>query len=163
MPQPPGLPPTCQTDRVDVRVDVAIAIIMRAGAVLVCRRPAGGSFAGYWEFPGGKRELDESVAQCLVREVREELAMHVTPVHALTPIDHDYPSRRIRLHPYVCRHDAGEPQLLACDAAKWIRPQDLPHYRFPPANEQLIREAMGYLAAADRRRRRGRNWRPPDR
>jgi mutator protein MutT len=131
----------------DPRVDVAIAIIRRRGAVLICRRPATASFPGYWEFPGGKREPGESLAQCIEREVREELAMRVRPRHALTPIDHDYPARRIRLHPFVCDHDdGGEPALLACDAAVWVRPQDLHGYQFPPANEQLIREAVEYLA-----------------
>ena len=130
---------------VNDRIDVAIAIIRRGDAVLICRRPAGGSFAGYWEFPGGKREAGESLPDCLAREVREELAISVRPCHALSPIEHDYPSRRIRLHPFVCDHQGGEPALLACDAAKWVRPQDLHTYQFPPANEHLIREAVAYL------------------
>ena len=132
---------------VDDRIEVAIAIIRRGDAVLICRRPAGGSFAGYWEFPGGKREPGESLAHCVAREVREELAMTVQPCHALTPIEHDYPSRRIRLHPFVCNHAGDEPELIACDAARWVRPQDLHAYQFPPANEPLLRETIAYLTA----------------
>jgi mutator protein MutT len=136
----------------DNRTDVAIAIITRAGKVLICQRPDGGSFAGYWEFPGGKREPDETVAQCLVREVHEELAIRVTPLHALRTVDHDYPRGRIRLHPYVCDHTDGEPQLLACQAAIWVDPPDLKRYQFPPANDRLIEEAVEYLADFDRSR-----------
>jgi A/G-specific adenine glycosylase len=120
-------------------------VIARAGKVLICRRPAHGSFAGYWEFPGGKREPNETVVECLVREVREELAMGVKPVHALHPIDQDYPGRSIRLHAYLCEHLDGEPQRLACQATQWVHPHQLRLYQFPPANEQLIEEAIAYL------------------
>jgi mutator protein MutT len=132
-----------------VRTDVAIAIIVRAGRVLICQRPEGGSFAGYWEFPGGKREPGESVEACLAREVLEELALLVTPTTALSTIDHDYLRGRIRLHPYVCTCAAGEPQLLACQAAKWIDPQALRAHQFPPANDSLITEVINHLNRND--------------
>ena len=144
MPNSPG--PNGAAD--SPRTDVAIAIITRAGKVLICQRPAGGSFPGYWEFPGGKREANESITDCLEREVREELAIAIRPVHALRSIDHDYPRGRIRLHPYVCTTDHGEPQLLACQEARWIEPEGLKSYQFPPANDQLIEEAIAYLAGS---------------
>ena len=128
------------------RVDVAIAIITRAGKVLICQRPEGGSFAGHWEFPGGKREPNETVRECLLREVMEELAMAVQPVVALSPVEHDYPRGPIRLHPYVCSVGSEEPQLLACQAVKWVNPCELKRHQFPPANEPLIEEAIAYLA-----------------
>jgi mutator protein MutT len=127
------------------RTDVAIAVIVRGVKVLVCQRPEGGSFAGYWEFPGGKREPGETVIECLRREVMEELALKVEPLHPLGTIDHDYPRGRIRLHPYVCATDDPMPRLLACQDAKWIDPADLKRYRFPPANDTLLDEAVAYL------------------
>ena len=125
--------------------DVAVAVIVRDGKVLICRRPPTGTFPDFWEFPGGKREPSESVPECLRREVREELSLDVDPVHALSTIDHQYPSRSIRLHPYVCHHDGTEPQLLAAQEAAWVDPADLPSYRFPPANESLIAEVIAHL------------------
>jgi mutator protein MutT len=129
------------------RLDVVIAIVTRGGKVLICQRPAGKSFAGYWEFPGGKREPGETLEACLARELLEELAIRVTPVRALTTIDHDYPRGPIRLHPFVCAHEAGEPQLLAVQDARWVEPAELRHYRFPPANDALIEETIGSLSA----------------
>jgi A/G-specific adenine glycosylase len=128
------------------RTDVAIAVIVRDGKVLVCRRPPTGTFPNFWEFPGGKREPSESIRDCLRREVREELALDVESVQALSTIDHNYPHRSIRLHPYVCRHDGPEPQLLAAQESAWVDPADLPTYQFPPANEPLIAEVIAYLA-----------------
>lgn len=128
------------------RVDVVIAIITRGGKVLICQRSERGSFPGYWEFPGGKREPGETIADCLQREIFEELAIQITPTRALRTVDHDYPRGRIRLHPFVCAHRAGEPQRLASQDAVWVDPQNLPRYQFPPANDQLIQEAIACLA-----------------
>jgi mutator protein MutT len=133
------------------RTDVVIGVVARAGKVLICQRPEGKSFAGYWEFPGGKREPGETIVQCLRRELREELAIEVTPVHALSTVDHDYPRGQIRLHPWVCDHDAGDPQRLASQRIVWVEPRELTHYQFPPANDRLIAEAIEYLSTAPKR------------
>lgn len=130
------------------RTDVVIGIVTRARKVLICQRPSGKSFAGFWEFPGGKREPGETLEQCLRRELREELAIEVAPLHALATVDHDYPRGPIRLHPWVCAHEAGEPQLLAVQRVLWIEPRDLTRYQFPPANDALIAEAIAYLSTA---------------
>jgi len=133
------------------RTDVVIGVVSHAGKVLICQRPDGKSFAGYWEFPGGKREPGETIDQCLRRELREELAIEVTPTHALSPIDHDYPAGPIRLHPWICNHEAGEPQPLAARRVLWVEPRDLTRYQFPPANDALIAEAVAYLSSTARR------------
>jgi mutator protein MutT len=135
------------------RTDVVIGIVGRAGQVLICQRPAGKSFAGFWEFPGGKREAGETIEQCLRRELREELAIEVTPVRALSTIDHDYPRGRIRLHPWLCDHHRGEPQLLAVQRVLWVEPLELKDYQFPPANDALIAEAIESLLAPRRHRK----------
>lgn len=144
---------TSPPDADTTRVDVVIGVVTRLGKVLICRRPEGKSFAGYWEFPGGKREAGEAVEQCLRRELREELGIEATPVHRLSTIDHDYPKGAIRLHPYVCAHTHGEPQPLASQEVRWVEPRALSGYRFPPANDVLIAEVTEHLS--------GRPDRPP--
>ena len=127
------------------RVDVDIAIVTRGPEVLICQRHADNTFGGCWEFPGGKREPGESAEACVVREVREEVGIAVRPRLALTVIEHDYPHARIRQHPFICDHLDGEPQLLACQDARWVTPLALRDYRFPPANEPLIEQAIEHL------------------
>jgi mutator protein MutT len=129
------------------RVDAAIAVVFRASKVLVCQRKDGDHFGGYWEFPGGKCEAGETLQQCLERELLEELGITASPVARLAAIEHDYPHVQVRLHPFVCAHVSGEVQHLECQASRWIDPPDLRHYRFPPANEQLIEEAIAYFAS----------------
>lgn len=127
------------------RINVDIAIVVRGPHVLICQRQLDNTLGGCWEFPGGKRHPGETAEACVTREVLEEVGVQVRPGAALDPIDHDYPHARIRLHPFICQHLAGEPQLLACRAVRWIKPVELRDYRFPPANEPLLEQAIDHL------------------
>lgn len=127
------------------RTEVAIAIVLRAGKILICQRSAGIPLAGYWEFPGGKLKPGESPQQCLLREVREEVALMVHIGQALTPVDYDYPHARLRLHPFLCHHESGEVERRASQAAQWIEPRALRDYPFPPANAPLIDQILALL------------------
>ena len=123
-------------------VDVAIGIVLRYGKVLICQRRAQGTLAGLWEFPGGKQGRAEKIEQTLARELREELAIEVRMIEALPPIEFDYSSALVRLHPFLCEHVAGEPQPLASQSVQWVLPSDLPTYHFPPANDPLIKDLI---------------------
>ena len=117
---------------------VAIGIVVHDDQVLICRRKKGDSFGGYWEFPGGKCEAGETPAQCVVRELREELAIEVTPVIALEAIEHQYESGRVVLYPFICRHDRGEARAISAAEFGWVVRARLGEFRFPAANAGLI-------------------------
>ena len=128
------------------RIDVAIAIIRRGDQILVCQRKEDDSFGGYWEFPGGKLEPGETLQECIVREIREELNIQVLPLKQLASVEHTYDHVQVRLFPFICDHQTGEPQLLEVQAAKWITANELPEYRFPAANQGLIAAVIKQLA-----------------
>jgi mutator protein MutT len=131
-------------------INAAIAVVIRQGKVLVCQRKTDDVLGGFWEFPGGKCEDGETLEQCIQRELIEEVNIRARPLATLSPIEHHYPHGHVRLHPYLCEHESGEPQLLECQAALWIDPGDLPKYQFPPANERLIEEVLEYFRASRR-------------
>jgi len=54
-------------------VEVSVAILEKHEQVLVCQRKRSTRYALQWEFPGGKKEKDETPAECLRRELKEEL------------------------------------------------------------------------------------------
>ncbi|MEB2347420.1 MAG: NUDIX domain-containing protein [Comamonadaceae bacterium] len=68
------------------------------GRMLLSTRPPGKAYAGYWEFPGGKIEAGESVAQALRRELQEELGITIAAAHPWKVTEHDYPHALVRLH-----------------------------------------------------------------
>ena len=123
-------------------IDVAIGIVCKGGQVLICRRKQDGHLAGFWEFPGGKVEPGESPAQCVARELREELDIEVNVATALPTIEHDYPDRQVRLHPFLCDHRNGIPKPIGCDETIWVNPPALREYKFPNANDGLIEDLI---------------------
>ena len=131
----------------NVPIDVAIGIVRHQGKILICRRSAAGTFAGVWEFPGGKCEADEAPASALHRELIEELGVSVEVDRALPVIEHDYPAFSVRLHPFICTLVEGDPRALTADRLLWIEPAELRDYSFPPANAALIEQVARTLAA----------------
>src|SRR4051812_4065234 len=100
---------------------VAAALIRPNDTGLVQQRPTGKQLAGLWEFPGGKIEPGESPEAALVRELREELAIEVTP-EALSPVtfaSEALADRHLVLMLYAVRAWHGEPQALAADELCW--------------------------------------------
>lgn len=119
------------------RVGVAIVRDGR-GKILIARRLEGSPFGKLWEFPGGKIEPNETVEECIKREIWEELAMEVEVGEHLITLDHTYPHLRVTLIAHLCRHVAGEPQPIECDCACWIDSKELDSFDFPEANYQII-------------------------
>jgi 8-oxo-dGTP diphosphatase len=103
-------------------VDVAVGVLLQPdGAFLLTSRPQGKVYAGYWEFPGGKLEVDESVAQALARELSEELGIHVAvaDVQLWKQQLVDYPHALVRLNFCKIFNWQGELQMREQQEAAW--------------------------------------------
>ena len=122
-----------------VRVEVVAAIIRRADEILITQRPDGVHLARLWEFPGGKVEPGESLVSALHREIVEELGVKVRVNDEFFTVDHDYPTKSVRVHFFNCTILEGEPSPIGVADICWVKPQHLDNYRFPPADEGLIR------------------------
>ena len=100
-------------------LEVAVGIVRNAaGQYLVAQRPTGKPYAGWWEFPGGKVETNESVAQALERELLEELGIHIREVRPWQCRDFVYPHAHVRLHFMHARSDDA-PQSCEAQAFCW--------------------------------------------
>lgn len=119
-------------------IDVAAGLIFRNGKLLIAQRHADVHLGGLWEFPGGKREANETFQQCLARELREELGVEAKVGELLESITYAYPEKTVHLEFFVCQLIAGEPQLLGCAALKWVSQSELAHHAFPEADARLL-------------------------
>jgi len=105
-------------------VEVAVGVLVRSdGAFLLTSRPAGKPYAGYWEFPGGKLEAEEDVRAALVRELREELGVHVLSARPWHDEMVDYPHALVHLHFWIVNAWEGALRMLEGQSFAW---QQLP-------------------------------------
>jgi 8-oxo-dGTP diphosphatase len=114
------------------RLRVCCAVIERNGMLLAAKRPVGRQLPGKWEFPGGKIEPHETDAQCVVREVYEELGVRVEIVRKLTEVP--VPGSYICLVPFLCLLRMGEPQPFVHECLQWTAPEGLPSLDWAPAD-----------------------------
>lgn len=116
---------------------VTAAVVERDGTFLLTRRIRGTHLEGFWEFPGGKCELDESHAACLEREILEELDTGVRVGREIFSITHHYPERIVELHFFQCEL-TGDPRPLIGQEMRWVSRAELKSLQFPPADDELI-------------------------
>src|SRR5438309_870110 len=119
-------------------IEVAAGLVFRNGRLLITQRRPGDHLGGLWEFPGGKRESNETFEECLQRELKEELGIDVDVGELLEAVTHDYPAKSVHLQFYLCALGGGEPRALGCHAFAWITAAQLTEYAFPPADGKLL-------------------------
>lgn len=126
------------------KIRTAVAVFLREGPsgreVYIQQRPAGGLFAGMWEFPGGKAAEGErpSAAErpstAAVRECREELGIECRVVRKLCELTHYYTVFEVRLHAYLCEPRPPPPEDRT---HRWVPLSALPEYPMPSASRQV--------------------------
>ena len=123
-------------------VDVAAAVISRSdGSFLLAERPEGKVYAGYWEFPGGKIEEEETPYQALERELYEELGIRIQSADWLLDYAHET-TLKFFFSVWQVRFYEGIPKPLASDTLAWVNKADLLKYKLPQEN-RLILQALG--------------------
>jgi 8-oxo-dGTP diphosphatase len=89
-------------------IEVSCAIIMKDTKILAVQRGPESSHPWKWEFPGGKIHPEETAAQCVIREIEEELRLQIEVLEQLEYIEFDYGSKQIRLIPFICKITSGD-------------------------------------------------------
>jgi 8-oxo-dGTP diphosphatase len=120
---------------------VVAALISRDSKLLVCQRKRNDSHGLQWEFPGGKVEAGESLAEALVRELREELGVAATIGGEVYRTRHRYNELQddlVLIFFWASIGDSAALQNLVFERFEWAGPSALPRYDFLPADKELI-------------------------
>jgi A/G-specific adenine glycosylase len=116
---------------------VTAGVVWQNGKVLLAKRPSHGLLGGMWEFPGGKIEADESLQDCLRREIREELGVEIRVGESYGVYQHAYTHFRITLHAFLCEISDGKPKPIEAAELAWVEPVDLAHYPMGKVDRQI--------------------------
>lgn len=122
-------------------------VVVHEGRVLLIRRGKQPLY-GRWVVPGGTVELGESLADALVREMREETGLEVEPFELLTAFDRiERDGERVTYHyvivDYLCRWRSGEARA-GSDALEvaWALPEELERYDLPAKALEVVEDAL---------------------
>ncbi|MBI4424327.1 MAG: (deoxy)nucleoside triphosphate pyrophosphohydrolase [Elusimicrobia bacterium] len=119
------------------------AVLERDGKILLARRRPGGPLSGLWEFPGGKIEPGEAPADCLKRELLEELGLDAEIGATIATTLHRYPGGEVELTALEARCASGEPELRDHEEFAWVEPSRLLEYSLAPADVAIARVVAG--------------------
>jgi A/G-specific adenine glycosylase len=120
-------------------IDIGIGIVLnKMGEILIAKRPDEKMLGGLWEFPGGKKETNETIEETIHREFEEEVGIKIKLNMPLKPVKHAYSHFKITLHSWIGEWISGTPKPLDSKELKWVLPSDLCNYAFPKANRKLI-------------------------
>ncbi|MEB3248503.1 MAG: A/G-specific adenine glycosylase [Merismopediaceae bacterium] len=126
---------------------IGVAVIRNdQGQILIDRRPASGLLGGLWEFPGGKIEANETVEECIQREILEEIGIQITVGERLMTVNHAYTHFRVTLYVHLCEYVSGTPQAIECEEVRWVSLAEIDQFPFPKANTQIIDELKARLS-----------------
>ena len=103
-------------------VQVAVGVLfLPDGRFLLTSRPPGKVYEGYWEFPGGKLEPNETIAQALARELREELGIEIEDCTLWKTEQVDYPHAWVQLNFCRVTRWRGDLQMREGQTFSWQR------------------------------------------
>ncbi len=125
---------------------VTAALIIQDGRGLIAQRATPPSLAGFWEFPGGLLEDGESLEECLIREIREELEVNISISRWYGESIYDYDSGSINLQAFVCVLERGSLKPNVHSKLVWSSLEELSQWQFLPADipfvERLVAEGL---------------------
>lgn len=131
---------------------VVAACVERGGLVLLDRRREGSHMAGLWEFPGGKREGEETDEQALERELLEELGCRSRIGKEIARVGHAYEDTYEGFDLTLVLYEVellDEPSAVQVAEVRWFELAMLRKLEMPPADIPLVEGLMARTVPAN--------------
>jgi 8-oxo-dGTP diphosphatase len=125
---------------------VNVAIINANNQALLAKRAADKPMPNSWEFPGGKVEANESLEDCAIREIQEELDVDIEVGEYLGSEKVTFEGKQFQLHLFTATlKDAHQTLTLSVHSeAKWLHYEDFPDEDFP-AKSLSFTKALAHM------------------
>lgn len=121
---------------------VTAAIIIKDQHVLLAKRKIGQKLEGFWEFPGGKIELNETPQSCLERELFEELGVASRAGTIIAESIYNYDHGSIKLMGIETILQEEDFKLSVHDKVEWVAIKDLTKYQLAPADIPIAKKII---------------------
>lgn len=120
-------------------IDVVAAILENdKKEILIAKRKKDKILGGFWEFPGGKVEEGESPEESLIRELKEEMNIHIEVIEYIGKNIHHYERGPINLIAYRAKIGSGNIRLIDHEEYMRISLDKIKEYRLAPADIPLV-------------------------
>lgn len=125
-------------------LNVVVGLLFNAeGHILIARRPPQVVSPGFWEFPGGKVEVGETLEAALTREFFEEIGIEIAEIAFFLTITKDMPDKKLCLNVFNIRYFSGIPRGCENQEICFVPISELENYQFLPANREIIERLRG--------------------
>lgn len=122
------------------QINVVAAVIRNAENHILATQRGYGEWKGWWEFPGGKVEANETPEEALKREIREELSANIRVERFLNTIEYDYPTFHLSMRCYICKLESETIHMNEHADASWITVSDFDNIKWLPADIEIVDE-----------------------
>jgi 8-oxo-dGTP diphosphatase len=122
--------------------EVTAAIIKQNDKYLICQRASDDDCPLLWEFPGGKLEVCETLEQCIIREIKEELNLTIKVISVYEKTVYHIKGKEIQFTFFGCDILSGKIELNVHNAIKWITAEEMKNYNFMSADVCIVERLM---------------------
>tara|TARA_B100000989_G_C19503934_1_gene455578 strand:- start:857 stop:1234 length:378 start_codon:yes stop_codon:yes gene_type:complete len=120
------------------KINVAAAIITKDNKYFIAKRNKNKHLGGFYEFPGGKQDINETLQQTVIREIKEELNIHVQVGNKLGEEYYKDDKINVHLHYFFCKIISGEIILNEHEDSAWITKEEFKNYNFAEGDSDII-------------------------
>lgn len=123
-------------------IPVTAAIIEKDGRVLIAKRKK--AYMGYlWEFPGGKKNENETLEECLKREIKEELGIDIEVGELICTVRHNLNCQvAIELYAFMANPMNDSFSIKEHEEIRWVNPEELINYSFFEPDRVIVRALL---------------------
>ncbi len=120
------------------KVNVSAAVIVKDSKYFIAKRNKDKHLGGYFEFPGGKQDDNETLEQTVIREIKEELNVDITVDRKLGEEHYSDEKINVHLHYFFCTIIKGDIVLKEHEEAAWVSKEEFNKYKFAEGDKDII-------------------------